>query len=37
LSRSRITRTYIHKLRGSLQGGGALKILEEEREKERER
>ena len=30
-----ITREYIHNLRGSLKGGGALKILEEERRKER--
>jgi len=30
-----ITREYIHSLRGSLKGGGALKILEEERRKER--
>jgi len=32
-----ITREYIHSLRGSLKGGGALKILEEERRKERNR
>jgi len=30
-----ITREYIRSLRGSLKGGGALKILEEERRKER--
>jgi len=30
-----ITREYIAKLRGSLKGGGALKILEAERRKER--
>jgi AbrB family looped-hinge helix DNA binding protein len=30
-----ITREYIHALRGSLKGGGALKVLEEERRKER--
>ncbi len=30
-----ITREYIHSLRGSLKGGGALKVLEEERRKER--
>ena len=30
-----ITREYIHSLRGSLKGGGALKTLEEERRKER--
>ena len=31
-----ITREYIHSLRGSLKGGGALKTLEEERRKERD-
>ena len=30
-----ITREYIHNLRGSLKGGGALKVLEDERRKER--
>jgi AbrB family looped-hinge helix DNA binding protein len=30
-----ITREYIHSLRGSLTGKGALKVLEEERRKER--
>ena len=30
-----ITREYIHSLRGSLKGKGALKFLEEERRKER--
>ena len=32
-----ITGAYISKLRGSLKKGGALKILEEERRKERNR
>ncbi len=32
-----ITREYIAKLRGSLKGGGALKVLEAERRKERNR
>lgn len=32
-----ITREYIAKLRGSLKGGGALKVLEAERRKERHR
>jgi AbrB family looped-hinge helix DNA binding protein len=31
-----ITREYVRKLRGSLSGGGALKILEDERRRERE-
>jgi AbrB family looped-hinge helix DNA binding protein len=30
-----VTREYIHSLRGSLKGKGALKILEAERRKER--
>jgi AbrB family looped-hinge helix DNA binding protein len=31
-----ITREYIHSLRGSLKGKGALKVLEAERRKERD-
>lgn len=31
-----ITPDYVRELRGSLKGGGALKILEEERQKDRE-
>jgi len=30
-----ITHAYIHSLRGSLKGGGALKLLEAERRRER--
>ena len=32
-----ITREYIHNLRGSLKGKGALRLLEDERRKERNR
>lgn len=32
-----ITEEYIRKLRGSLKGGNALRILEEERRKDKER
>jgi len=31
-----VTAQYVRQLRGSLKGGGALRILEEERRKERE-
>jgi AbrB family looped-hinge helix DNA binding protein len=31
-----ITKEYVRKLRGSLTGGGALQILEDERRRERE-
>jgi len=31
-----VTREYIHRLRGSHKGGGALKILEAERQRERD-
>ncbi|MDH5505817.1 MAG: AbrB/MazE/SpoVT family DNA-binding domain-containing protein [Anaerolineae bacterium] len=31
-----VTREYIHKVRGSLKGAGALKTLEQERDRERD-
>ncbi len=32
-----ITREYVHRLRGSLKGSGAMQVLIEERKKDRER